>query len=1400
MKLKCLFLFSITIVALTEAQLLVISVDPQSGTNSPQCVSHDSSPASSCQTLGYALQQGAQKVVASQIILLSEGIYNLNDHYTFTNKAQFEIIGPQRGAVIQCRNDSNEAGLSFEHSNNTNFKNVKFIECGAYHNSTSNSYKSLDPVEFLEFEVTLYFIFCINVTLDTVTVFNSSGMGVVFYSTVGRVLVVDSVFEGNKVEETPMEEETLPGGGGIAVEFIYCIPGDEDCNMQHGSSFSETYSNGYFTDASYTFQSCIFTNNHGNTTNVTGDSFIIPHGSDNVALGRGGGLLVLYKGNVTNIPITINDCLFSDNIAVWGGGILIEFQDHSRDNMVSIINSQVIGNKCSFTPCTYQGTGGGGVRVQFASFENNVRNNMVHFNGVNFTNNIAYFGGGVSLFTFPANTAIDSNYLIFEQCTWSYNSARLGSAIDLSQWNVDGLGIGQVFLVPVFHSCTFDSNNVQYTSDNFTGTPGGIGALYTDTVPIKLTGENTFISNNESALASLDAAVQFSTNSKTTFKDNTGRIGGAVILFSKAFLKLESNSKLLFTNNRAGLFGGAIYWESVGDHQLLSSRNCFIRYNETQTDPTDWDVYLKFENNTASLTGQTIYGTSLLGCLWGGKSYDKLLNPEDEYDYVFCWNTESRTIWDYSPDDCHDPNIIASSPGYYAVSDGNFTSVQCGDQDYDFDVVPGKPQVLNVRMLDDRLKPLAPNSIVFSYHIDDVNHTTSTNFTTYENTSYYGRPGQVSTMYMATIPPRVITTKVNLNFTPCPPGFVTRDNHMYCQRADFPYIRIYSNFSADIQFGYWLGYAQYGNDSKDLYVTQCLVCPWYNQQETYNDCNISSTSNELNYLRLPDSVSDLDCMFCRKLNRTGILCSDCIEGYCTAFNSHQFKCIEESRLTHDYREYSWLLYIIWEYVPLTIMLIIVFLFNLSVTSGPANAFVFFAQVISTTFSADAQGQINNVAIVPHSSYFSQIYKVIYGIWNLEFFDAIQYEGWLFCLSPNIKALQITALNYIAALYPLIIILLVVFLVYLYNNNYRVVVYTFRPFHWMSARCLRRLNFKRSLMDSLATFLILSYVKFAVTACYLLYPNPLVNSTGDADILTSYFDGNIKYFSKEYLPYLLMSLLAVLWCIILPSILLFYSIRPCYICLQRTGCHWLQPGTSLQHFLNSFHHCFKDGTNGEHDRRYFAAVYFILKFLLISTYATGLDWTRQYIFQQIICTLGLLVVGVLQPYKYWFHNFLDMVMFSLLSVINILAIYNMYQQAINSSLSKLSLYVQFILIFIPLGYLLCYLLVLFLRPLLKKRKEHQSQELESSFHQFMDDVETEDRLRSNHYYGTIHEDDNLPAPSLNSLASVQDEGVIENNIMRDDMPIFTRKKEKKRRFSTEPIFRSFRQSRDDGENN
>ena len=68
-------------------------------------------------------------------------------------------------------------------------------------------------------------------------------------------------------------------------------------------------------------------------------------------------------------------------------------------------------------------------------------------------------------------------------------------------------------------------------------------------------------------------------------------------------------------------------------------------------------------------------------------------------------------------------------------------------------------------------------------------------------------------------------------------------------------------------------------------------------------------------------------------NRTGTLCGKCTTNFAPAVNTDTFQCVE---CQSQQEKYNWLIFLITEYVPITIFFFIVILFNVKNTNALAG--------------------------------------------------------------------------------------------------------------------------------------------------------------------------------------------------------------------------------------------------------------------------------------------------------------------------------------------------------------------------------------------------------------------------------------------------------------------------------
>ena len=228
--------------------------------------------------------------------------------------------------------------------------------------------------------------------------------------------------------------------------------------------------------------------------------------------------------------------------------------------------------------------------------------------------------------------------------------------------------------------------------------------------------------------------------------------------------------------------------------------------------------------------------------------------------------------------------------------------------------------------------------------------------------------------------------------TDCPPWFFYNSTTKTCECYSSPstdHIVRCTKKEAIIKLGYCMTY----EEGSGFYVNPC-------------DNIVSSIKTAKdNYIRLPNNVSDLNDYMCGPMNRQGLMCSQCADGFGLAVFSIGHPCANCTGVW-----YGVPLYLFMEFVPPTIFYFIVIFFHINVTSAPMVAFVFFSQMAVSVFSSLVSNRLIFDISVTHS--FLNILISFYGIWNLDFFRFVIPQ---FCVSPHIKPIHITFHYFISAI-------------------------------------------------------------------------------------------------------------------------------------------------------------------------------------------------------------------------------------------------------------------------------------------------------------------------------------------------------------------------------------------------
>ena len=133
---------------------------------------------------------------------------------------------------------------------------------------------------------------------------------------------------------------------------------------------------------------------------------------------------------------------------------------------------------------------------------------------------------------------------------------------------------------------------------------------------------------------------------------------------------------------------------------------------------------------------------------------------------------------------------------------------------------------------------------------------------------------------------------------------------------------------------------------------------------------------------------------------------------------------------------------------------------------------------------------------------------------------------------------------------------------------------------------------------------------------------------------------MRYFGSSHSIYAIPTLLISLMVLVVPLILLF--VYP-YRWFQRYLNRFHLRSLALNAFVDAFQGCFKDGTNGTRDSRYFSALQLRLRLLLPLIFFTSKDYSTAPFLSSVLLSIYIASFVIMQPYKDAMYNKTDIPM-------------------------------------------------------------------------------------------------------------------------------------------------------------
>ena len=378
----------------------------------------------------------------------------------------------------------------------------------------------------------------------------------------------------------------------------------------------------------------------------------------------------------------------------------------------------------------------------------------------------------------------------------------------------------------------------------------------------------------------------------------------------------------------------------------------------------------------------------------------------------------------------------------------------------------------------------------------------------------------------------------------------------------------------------------------------------------------------------------LDIKICKETwKRTGQLCSTCIHDHGPPVHSYSMQCI-------PCKPRESILYFLALFLPLTGLCLTIITLRISGARPPLSTFILVSQVMSAPRYLQLIFIPNQVSIhVQQKARLVcwQMFATFFGLWNLDICRAFYPY---ICFSPKMSTIQAQFLEYIIALFPICLLITVYFCVKLYDRGCRVIFCLCRPVHSCLARLRRTIDVQTSLIDAFATFIILSQNKIGHTSFLILQPAYIYYPSGSYNV-SSYIDPSLKFFRGAHLFYALPAVVFTVVFIVIPILLLF--VYPLKSFQNYLNDHQWQCST-LHTFADTFQGCFKNGTAGTRDYRWFAGMHLLMRFVLAAIY----DMTRYHKATSLIMIVAvsfyMVALGILQPYKRHAHMKQDMLLF------------------------------------------------------------------------------------------------------------------------------------------------------------
>ena len=405
----------------------------------------------------------------------------------------------------------------------------------------------------------------------------------------------------------------------------------------------------------------------------------------------------------------------------------------------------------------------------------------------------------------------------------------------------------------------------------------------------------------------------------SSFINNAAFRGGAMYLDQQSSIFIHRPACMLFKNNTATEYGGAIYVIDIAGTNTcpplldLPSRNeCFVHVISNEL---SGKINLTFQGNTARKSGSILYGGMLNKCNY---------SHSEEYTlHLFNTSIKDKTT-------TNEVAAISSDPKLCFCTGGG--SYKCKKEEH-VSAFPGQKVNVLVIAVDQTGTPI-PTAIHADLISDEKHNSKVCEAFLQEreglctNRSYtITSPNTTNKLllYPTTVSGNPTPAILHITFQSCPVGFEQSNftNKCICDRR----LQMFTNTcNIDSQtllrtgeMSFWVN-ASYDNDTLEGYIT-------------HPQCPLNYCTKERKHINLNNP--DEHC----NSNRSGLLCGSCKEGFSLILGSSQCKKCSNNYLA--------LL------IPFSLagvaLVVLLFILNLTVTAGTLHGLIFYANIVTANY-------------------------------------------------------------------------------------------------------------------------------------------------------------------------------------------------------------------------------------------------------------------------------------------------------------------------------------------------------------------------------------------------------------------------------------------------------------------